>query len=191
MHAEPPVTRFAKGERFSGGPVTAGVLPKNMASEEKRELLRAIAPTLKAHGFKKRSATWHRTCDGFIQTFNVQGSQWSKAFYLNLGIYIRAIGDSVTPPEYDCHIRNRVSELVDDLGRYNQLVDFENDLPADERFRELNEIIEARAIPWLDDFSNDQRIIDWITGEQSHGLPIMKTVFDHFGVEQQSGRTIG
>ncbi|MDM4019382.1 DUF4304 domain-containing protein [Roseiconus lacunae] len=160
-----------------------------MASEEKRELLKAIAPTLKAHGFKKKSATWYRTRDGFIQTFNVQGSQWSKAFYLNLGIYIKAIGDSTTPPEFDCHIRNRVGDLVEDLDRYNQLLDFENDLTADERSRELNEIIEARAFPWFDEFSNNQKIIDWITGEQSHGLPILKVVYEHFGVEQRAGRT--
>ncbi len=160
-----------------------------MASEEKREILKAIAPTLKAHGFKKKDATWHRTRNGFIQTFNVQGSQWCKAFYLNLGIYILAIGDSTTPPEYACHIRNRVGDLVEDLRRYNQLLDFENALTADERFRDLNEIIEAHAIPWLDEFSNNQRIIDWITCEQSHGLPIMKAVFDHFCVEQRKGRT--
>ena len=27
MHTEPPVARFANGERFSGGPVTADVMP--------------------------------------------------------------------------------------------------------------------------------------------------------------------
>ena len=39
---------------------------------------------------------------------------------------------------------------------------------------ELNQIIERSAIPWLEEFSDDQRIIDWISGEQPHGLPILK-----------------
>ena len=78
---------------------------------------------------------------GFIQTINVQGSQWSMSFYLNRGIYNSALGDKTTPSEYDCHIRNRVGDVADDLTRYNQLLDLENDFPADDRFRELNEII--------------------------------------------------
>ena len=160
-----------------------------MASEEKRQLLKAIAPKLKAHGFKKKDATWHRVQDGFIQTFNVQGSQWSKSFYLNLGIYISALGDRMTPPEYHCHIRNRVEDVADDLTRYHTLLDLENDLPPDERFPELNELIVFRAIPWLEEFSNDQRIVDWITGEQPHGLPILKEVFDYYSVDKLAGRT--
>ena len=156
-----------------------------MASDEKRELVKAIAPTLKSRGFKKKDATWHRANDKFIQTFNVQGSQWSKSFYFNLGIYIRALGDKITPPEYHCHIRNRVGEVADDRGRYNELLDMENTIPATDRFDELNEIIETRAISWLEEFSDDQRIIDWISGEQPHGLPILKTVFEHYGVGQK------
>jgi hypothetical protein len=157
-----------------------------MASEEKRQLLSAIAPTLKRRGFKKKDATWHRVQGGFIQTFNVQGSQWSKSFYLNLGLYISALGEKTTPPEYHCHIRNRVGDVADDRTRYNQLLDLENGIPADDRFRELNEIIDSRAIPWLEEFSNDQRIIDWISGEQPHGLPVLKSVFQHYGVSQET-----
>lgn len=160
-----------------------------MPSDEKRELVTAIAPTLKSHGFKKKDATWHRTDDQFIQTFNVQGSQWSKSFYLNLGIYIKALGDKATPPEYHCHIRNRVGNVAPDLTRYNQLLNLENDLSPEERYSELIEIIESRAIPWLEEFSDDQRITDWITGEQPHGLPILKEVFDHYGLEKPTSRT--
>ena len=130
-----------------------------MASDEKRELVKAISPTLKAHGFKKNDATWHRTSDGFIHTFNVQGSQWSQSFYLNLGIYIAALGDETNPPEYRCHVRNRMGNVAADRTRYNQLLDFETLIPSDERFKELNEIIESRAIPWLEEFSDDHRLI--------------------------------
>lgn len=159
-----------------------------MASNEKHNLVKAIAPTLKMHGFKKKDSTWHRTKEGFIQTFNVQGSQWSKSFYLNLGLYVTALGDETTPPEYRCHIRNRVDDVASDRLRCNQLLDLENSIPAEVRFKELNEIIESSAIPWLEEFSNDGRVIDWISGEQSHGLPVLKTVFEHYGVPQKTKR---
>jgi len=157
-----------------------------MASDEKRDLVKAIAPTLKAHGFKKNDATWHRTSDGFIQTFNVQGSQWSRSFYLNLGIYIVALGEETNPPEYRCHIRNRLGDVAADCTRYNQLLDLETSIPSDERFKELNGIIESKAIPWLEEFSDDRRVIDWISGEQAHGLPILMCVFEYYGVPQKT-----
>jgi hypothetical protein len=121
-----------------------------MASEEKRELLKAIAPVLKDAGFKKKDATWRRTKDSFIQIFNVQGSQWSKSFYFNLGVYITALGEDKAPLEHDSHIRNRADSLATDRERSGQLLDLENDIPADERYQELAELIDSRVIPWLE-----------------------------------------
>lgn len=155
-----------------------------MASEEKRLLLQALSPTLKAHGFRKKDSTWRRTRDGFIQIINVQGSQWSRSFYLNLGIYIEAIGAKATPLEFDCHIRNRADNLVEDHRQYQQLLDFEVSISPEVRFRELNEIIEKRVIPWLDEFSTDQRIRDWITDGQEQDLGVVKKVFEYYGMER-------
>ncbi|MBK1884536.1 DUF4304 domain-containing protein [Luteolibacter pohnpeiensis] len=162
-----------------------------MASEEKREFVKAIAPTLKAHGFKKKDATWHRTCDGFIQTFNVQGSQWGKSFYLNLGIYITALGDETHPLEYRCHVRNRVDEVAVDRARYKQLLDFEISISSSERFKELNEIIESRAIPWLEEFSDNRRLMDLISGGQRLSFFVLKSVYDYYGVPLEVGRQGG
>ncbi len=158
-----------------------------MPSPEKRELLQAIAPTLKAAGFKKKDATWHRVRDGIIQTFNVQGSAWGKSFYLNLGIYLTALGDETTPPEYRCHIRTRVCRLTDDRARYDELLDMENSVPNDTRFRELNDIIASKAIPWLEDLSEVQGIKAWLSREKPAG-PISTGVFEHYGVTPLSKR---
>ena len=74
----------------------------------KEEQIKALAQTLKPLGFKKRNATWHRETADTIQTVNVQGSQWGSEYYLNVGTYIRALGEELTPPEYRCHIRSRI-----------------------------------------------------------------------------------
>ena len=103
-----------------------------------------------------------------------------------MGIYITALGDNKTPPECECHIRSRAVEVADDRARYNKLLDMESSIPAEERFIELNEIIESRAIPWLEDFSDDRKIIAWISGEKSNGLPILKSVFEHYGLPEKT-----
>ncbi|MCA8989360.1 MAG: hypothetical protein KDA78_17050, partial [Planctomycetaceae bacterium] len=61
---------------------------------------------------------------------------------------------------------------------------FEVSISPEVRFRELNEIIEKRVIPWLDEFSTDQRIRDWITDGQEQDLGVVKKVFEYYGMER-------
>ena len=64
---------------------------------------------LKAHGFKRNGATWRREQDESIAVFNVQKSGWGgSAFYINVGVYFRAIGPEVAPKENHCHVRTRL-----------------------------------------------------------------------------------
>jgi len=64
-----------------------------MASEEKKHLESILKPVLKAEGFRKKGGTWWRSLGEFIQVINIQGSQFSKRFYINLGVYIKDIGE--------------------------------------------------------------------------------------------------
>lgn len=41
--------------------------------------------------------------------FNIQGSLYGPEYYINVGIYIKALGDLGQPYEYDCHIRARLN----------------------------------------------------------------------------------
>ncbi len=76
---------------------------------DKEELGTTLAPHLKRLGFKKKGRTWHRTSEDVVEVFNIQGSSWSKDdYYLNLGIYLKALGKETLPPEYNCHIRERI-----------------------------------------------------------------------------------
>ena len=74
----------------------------------KEELTKTIAPMLKSEEFKKSKFTWRRNVSDGIQVFNIQGSQFSSAFYLNVGFYISDLGDKKTPSENKCHIRQRL-----------------------------------------------------------------------------------
>ena len=79
-----------------------------MAATGKEEQIKALAVLLKPLGFKKTRGTWHRTTEDTIQIINVQGSQWGPEYYLNVGTYLRALGEELTPPEYRCHVRARI-----------------------------------------------------------------------------------
>ena len=124
-----------------------------MASENSKRLQQALAPTLKQRGFKKSGATWRKESGESIGVLNLQGSQWGPSFYINLGVYFRALGDRDQPTEYDCHVRTRLSELVPDRERLNALLDFEKPVQENARVRELETLVVEHGLPWLDNVS--------------------------------------
>jgi len=124
-----------------------------MASENNKWLQQALAPALKQRGFKKSGATWRRGSGDAIEVLNLQGSQWGPSFYVNLGVYFRALGDRDQPTEYQCHVRTRLDEIVPDRARLHALLDFEHPIPESDRARELETLVANHGVPWLDTVS--------------------------------------
>jgi hypothetical protein len=82
-----------------------------MNNLSKEQLVECFKPFFKQYGFKKMRTTWRKSTDDFVFVLNIQGSQWSKEdYYINVGIYIKALGTKQNPYEYDCHIRSRIDE---------------------------------------------------------------------------------
>ena len=124
-----------------------------MASENSRRLQQAVAPALKQHGFKKAGATWRKLGDKAIGVLNLQGSQFGPSFYINLGVYFRALGDRDQPAEVDCHVRTRLTNLVPDPQRLNALLNLGKPVQEDIRGRELETLVIEHGLPWLNTMS--------------------------------------
>lgn len=75
----------------------------------KEELIVYLSPLLKSVGFKKTRTTWHRNSSEGVCVFNIQSSQYGSEYYLNVGFYISDLGNVEKPPEYKCHIRERLN----------------------------------------------------------------------------------
>lgn len=77
------------------------------------QLTDCLKPVLKKKGFKKIKTTWRKTTDQLVFVLNIQRSQWSEGeYYINLALYIKALGTEVNPSEYRCHIRSRIDNKV-------------------------------------------------------------------------------
>jgi len=63
---------------------------------------------LKELGFKKSGLNWRRSTADAIHVFNVQKSQWGPEFYVNLGVYLVALGPEEKPPHNRCQVRQRL-----------------------------------------------------------------------------------
>lgn len=122
---------------------------RTVVSPENRLIQRALAPGFKELGFRKDGATWRRSSPEVIVVFNIQGSQWGRQFYLNLGAYLRQLGAETAPTEYRCHVRVRLSELLPEPTMLGKVLDFDGDIPASVRFTHLVDAVGQFAMPWL------------------------------------------
>jgi hypothetical protein len=135
-----------------------------MPSENNRRLQKAIAPVLKVRGFHKNGATWRRDGPTSIGVLNLQGSQWAPFFYINLGVFLLALGKNPRPLEYECHLRTRLGDLVPDRGRLHGLLSFEAPIEDDHRVADLSALIAEYAVPWLDRVSALDGALDYARG---------------------------
>jgi len=124
-------------------------------SETQKVLEQAIARVLRPLGYTRRGSTWHRVRDEVVSVVNLQKSQWGEDWYLNLGVYLKSVGDEARPPEARCHIRCRAESLS---GRL---------LPRGPAA--LATLVEEVAVPWLDALSTGQRISDFLNTGASRG----------------------
>ncbi len=157
-----------------------------MSSSENKLLQQALAPAFKAVGYRKIGATWRLDDNEFIRVFNIQGSQFSKTFYLNLGIYIRALGDSVAPTEAHCHVSRRLSDVVPSRERLHALLDFEQPIPNGQRTLELAGIIEQYAIPWLTNHASISSLRSLLAETGGRGLLVGKEVWSYVGLKARA-----
>jgi Domain of unknown function (DUF4304) len=72
----------------------------------------AIAPELKARGFKKKGRTWWRDGDVVIQVLNLQQSPFGDQLYVNLGVYLKRLGSEAMPAVNRCHIGVRLDRAA-------------------------------------------------------------------------------
>lgn len=63
-------------------------------------------------GYTKKSGYWYRRQEETIAVIGLQRSQYSNAYYLNVALWLLALGEAVAPKEHTCHVRTRADRLV-------------------------------------------------------------------------------
>ncbi|WP_339735632.1 DUF4304 domain-containing protein [uncultured Gimesia sp.] len=76
-----------------------------------RLLNNAIHTELKPHGFQRKGSNWYLSSEQVIVVLNLQRSQYSATYFLNLGFWLQQIEHIDFPGEHQCHIRTRASSL--------------------------------------------------------------------------------
>ena len=108
----------------------------------------AIHAALRPGGFTAKGRTWWRTRDLAIQVVNLQRG-FAETLYVNLGVYVRELGEERLPREEQCHIRARL-ERVCPNELFEPVRSLEASLPPSPQALEA---LTLHGLEWLDRLS--------------------------------------
>jgi hypothetical protein len=140
------------------------------------EIVKVVQPSLKSAGYRKSGNRFNRTTEpGIVQVISFQMGAFDPPgtveipglrpnlygrFTVNLGVFLEAVMpyDKTPPPksfvnDYNCHIRRRIGELLDNPTDYWWPLDTATAAPA------IQELIDTRVAAWMEHFSTWQRIL--------------------------------
>lgn len=137
----------------------------------------AVADALAGGGFTKKSDTWYRETPEAVLLANLQKSQFGEQYYLNLAVWVKAIGEAKWPKEHQAHVRLRVESLAP--GFSVDLFDLERPAgtPEERQSRIMAELSQA-VIPRLLALGTRQGIGDALMHGRLDGAMIHKAVRD-------------
>jgi Domain of unknown function (DUF4304) len=150
-------------------------------NDAKQALSTALKQLMRDHDYTKKALTWHKAGAETIRVLNVQQSQWGLQFYINLAIYIRALGSEMLPAESHCHIRMRFNHIVPDASMLEPLLDFESvQNSAISRAEQVAAFVGHYGLPWLEAWADIHYVKAQLTLGRPKGSAILKRVYDHF-----------
>lgn len=101
-------------------------------------------------GMRKHSGAWYGSSRDVWTVVQLQKSQYGRSYFLNVGFWLKAPGDTQPPKERDFHIRARLNALLPDLDtQITELLDLETSLSDAERKQRLTSILRDSLWPLL------------------------------------------
>jgi hypothetical protein len=144
---------------------------------------RTVDEAARLAGMTKRSGTWYRQRGDVIAVLNLQRSQYSPLYYVNLAWWLCALGPDQFPSDHKCHVRMRADgDARESWARMAELLDLERDIPEEARASALGTLMRMEVLPFLIDNASVERLKTLATeGGFRHGL-VMGSAFPFLGM---------
>lgn len=137
----------------------------------------AVAEAFAGAGFTKKSDTWYHETPEAVLLGNLQKSQFGEQYYLNLAVWMKAVGEAKWPKEHQAHVRLRVEALV--RGFPVDLLDLGKSAGTpEERHGRIKEVLSQEVLPRLLALGTAQGIGDALAKGKLGGAMIHRAVRD-------------
>jgi hypothetical protein len=102
---------------------------------------------LKAQGFKEKGGSWYEECDETILVANLQKSDFSDRYFINLAVWFKQLGKADYPKEHHCHLRIRLKRVA--ASDIDLALDAnKGDLSDEDRQAQIRAAMEQIGIPF-------------------------------------------
>lgn len=117
---------------------------------DKKTFKKAIGVPLEKAGLQKRGQSWYLDGKDAIVVINLQKSDWGELYYINIGIWLKALGEASYPKENQCHLGFRAESL---FPEQRELIFLSCSLAKSSPIllSDLSEFIKKQLVPFLDD----------------------------------------
>ena len=149
------------------------------------ELVKLIDNEMKRAGFKRKGKNWYLETDETVEVVNLQKSQWGNQYYVNLGILLKALDQSNTPKEYQCHIRARLNDVADEAIDWGKILDLEDaSVVEEQRATATSNALRDNALPFLRKMSTTNGIKHELSDKGFGNLAVMQIARRFLGLPE-------
>lgn len=138
-----------------------------------RKLTNHVGRLFRGAGFSGKGQTWWFEGDDVVVVTNLQKDRYGSVVYLNLGFWLKSLGPFPSPPrEHVCPVGCRAERLFPDrLDEIDRLLNLDEGVPDEKRYRGLQILLNEVIIPFLKDASSATALRAHIlSGRFDHGL---------------------
>jgi len=137
---------------------------------DKKTFKKAFATPFENAGFVKNGQSWYLDGKDAIIVVNLQKSDWEDMYYINIGIWLKALGETSFPRENQCHLMYRAESLFPD-NRELLLLGCSLEKGNLQLLNDLTEFIQNQLIPLLQGFTNENNLkVLMAQGKLNRGL---------------------
>lgn len=105
-----------------------------------------------ANNFARRGTTLYRDQEESVAVVTLQGSAYGGRYYLNVGVWLKALGGSDAPTVHQCHLQARLADMrpaPDDDERGEAFLIRDSDLSDEERRSQFRDVLDSVVAPTL------------------------------------------
>jgi hypothetical protein len=128
---------------------------------EKKEFKKAINTPFEKARFIKKGQSWYLNGEDTIVVINLQKCDWKNLYFINFGIWIKALGDELFPEYNYTHINGRI-ERVFPKDRELILTSCDLEKTNSELLADLSYLLEHQIIPFLHDCTDNSKLRSFI-----------------------------
>jgi hypothetical protein len=153
-----------------------------MSNELRKALLKVFDECLRPKGFRRKASTWYLEREEAILLVNLQRSQWGPQYYVNLAVWLKALGACSFPKQHLCHVRERLCSLVGkQLSSALSFEGFAGSIPEHTKQTIVDALVQ-HGIPFLERWSTLRGVREMIERSQTRPLWATRAVCEHLGI---------